>query len=218
MVHETHVVKSPSHFHLLAYKVLGPFPSKIFPFKIKVREMLAKSYVGINHIIYISSMYFWSALIFSVSAVMAFFLSRTILARFGLILSPIQLLIVSLLLGLLCGGISMMCFLFYPKYVSSNLRMLIEKNLVYIVNYMAILSNAGATPWQIFSSLRVVGKIYGVEKIVRSILRNVEVLGLDIIMAIDEEEKRFRVRSSLIYFKATSSRFEPEVTPANISL
>lgn len=112
----------------------------------------------------------------------------------------------------------MMCFLFYPKYVSSNLRMLIEKNLVYIVNYMAILSNAGATPWQIFSSLRVVGKIYGVEKIVRSILRNVEVLGLDIIMAIDEEEKRFRVRSSLIYFKATSSRFEPEVTPANISL
>lgn len=183
--------KGPSSMHLLAFKVLGPHPVRSFPLTRRVRENLIKAHLEINHAVYITSMIFWSVIVFVASTIITFLVINSLLPLVVEFTIPLtQSLIMSLLMGLTCGAVCFAIYYYYPVYASSNLRITLEKNLVYIANYMAILANAGATPGQTFSSLARVGEIYSVKRIARSIIKSVELLGQDIISAIDEESKR----------------------------
>lgn len=183
--------KTPLNFHILAYKVLGNGPAKILPMRRRIRENLIKAYIDVNYIIYLSSMCFWSLVTFAISSPATFLVLNfllPLLLKFEM--SILQSFFLSLIAGLTCGATCFLIFYFYPLYVASNLKITIEKNLVYVANYMAILSSAGATPGQTFSSLARVGEIYGVKHSARSIIKNVELLGRDIIAAIDQESRR----------------------------
>ncbi|MCS7119788.1 MAG: type II secretion system F family protein [Nitrososphaerota archaeon] len=176
--------------HLVGYRILGSIPSKIFPFTQKMREKLLRANVKVSHVVYISSMFFWSITVFALSFGILSVIFEHLLTNLGLFVqqafTPYDLLLVSILFGILVFAI----FWYYPSYVSSNLKRRIEKNMVYTANYMAILTNAGATPGQIFSSLAKYGEIFAIKESAISIIKNVELLGEDILSALDLESKR----------------------------
>jgi len=155
-----------------------------------MRESLIRAGIGINHIVYISSAFFWSAVAF-VSASSAAFLSFLHPFPLFVISASVSLSIMwSLFLGVTSGAIVFAIFLYYPNYVASKSRATIDRNLVYITSYMAILSSAGVTPEDTLSSLAKVGEVYGLKVSVKSITKSIEFLGEDTMSALDEESQR----------------------------
>jgi flagellar protein FlaJ len=176
--------------HALGYRLLGDGPARVFPLTEKIRQNLPRSNIRINHVIYISSMFFWGLLAFIFSFLAAILLFEYSFPILGFTVPLLHSIIYSILVGLVGGGVCFAVYLFYPSYSASNLKIKIEKNLVYIANYMAILSSSGATPGQTFTSLASVGEVYGISDSARSVIKNVEFLGEDIISAIDDESQK----------------------------
>lgn len=87
------------------------------------------------------------------------------------------------------GAIIMMIFLYYPRQLGGNMKTALDKNIVYIINYMSILASAGVTTENIFTSLAEKGETYKVQNSAQSIVRDIEVLGKDIVTAIEDEAK-----------------------------
>ncbi len=192
-------------FHALGYWLFGKIPAKLFPFSRLIQREIYRAYLKVNYIIYVSSMFFWSVVSFILASfssfiIFTFILPDVALPRLRIPLLSLELpppeeavhpiVFYSLLIGFLVSVVVFLIFVFYPSYRASNLKRKIEKNLVYAVNYMAILSSAGATTEEIFSSLAKTGEIFGVEESARSIIKRVEFLGEDVITAIDEESRR----------------------------
>lgn len=179
------VKQSSYSFLTIGYVILRDFPVKVFPWSEMVRTDLRRSAIGISYIPYISSMFFWVITTFVLSIIISLFV-------LGIIqiapLSP-QTFLMSLAVASACATICFSLFLYYPKYTTAVKRREIEKNLVYISNYMSIMANSGATVEQLFQSLATHGEIYGTQNLARNIIRNVEILGQDIITSLDEAAK-----------------------------
>ncbi|MCX8150839.1 MAG: type II secretion system F family protein [Candidatus Bathyarchaeota archaeon] len=181
---------SPFSFHELGYRVLGVAPARFFPWSEKLRQSLLRASVKVNHVVYVSSMFFWSLITFVVSLVIVPVLFVVFSSLVGVVF-PLSFIVV---IGLLAGGVSFgvcfVVFLSYPSYKASVLKMKIEKNLVYVANYMAILSGSGATPGETFGSLARIGEVFNLKESAQSVVRSVELLGDDLIAALDAESKR----------------------------
>ncbi|MCJ7634746.1 type II secretion system F family protein [Candidatus Bathyarchaeota archaeon] len=173
-------------FHNIGYRLLGDLPSRYFPLSGYVRKSLSVAHLRISHIIYISSMIFWALLSMILAAIVSF--------PFIYMLSSLNILSLSMQWFLYpigatigTGAIVMMMFLYYPHQLAGSMRTGLDKNIVYIINYMSILAGAGVTTENIFGSLAEKGEIYKVQGSAKAIVRDVEVLGKDIITAIDDE-------------------------------
>jgi len=173
-------------FHNFGYRILGNTPSKYFPFSNSVRKSLNKIHFRLSHIIYISSMFFWVLLGMLLAAIIAFpltfLLTMVNILELG---APWFVYPIGVIFG--TGGIVMLTFLYYPHYISGQIKTGIDKNIIYIINYMSILAGAGATTENIFTSLSETGKIYNVQGSAKSIVRDIELLGKDITSAVDLE-------------------------------
>ncbi len=176
--------------HALAYLVLGEKPAHIFPFSGKIRENLLRANIKVNHVIYVSSMFFWSLVVFVTFFVLTFVYSGVLLPALNMSIPMLSSVGYSLIVGVLAAGVTFATFMYYLNYALSSQKVKIDKNLVYITNYMAILASAGATPGETFNSLIGAGRVFGFQESARSIVKNIELLGKDIITAIDEESKR----------------------------
>lgn len=181
---------SSINFHAIAYRYLKDAPAKKFRFSKKIRDNLIRSHIKINHVVYISSMFFWSIIVaistFPISLILFEFLAPIL----GISSPTIFSVIYSLLVSTLVGGVTFLTFFYYPIHIASSIKGQIEKNMVYTANYMTILSNAGATTEETFASLVRVGKFFGVKESAKAIMKSIEFLGDDTIMAINEESKR----------------------------
>jgi flagellar protein FlaJ len=131
-------------------------------------------------------MMFWIILGMSLVAVMSFPIIYA-LTLINIISLPVPWFVLPIGVTLGTGAIVMMAFLYYPYSISGGMKTAIEKNIVYIINYMSILAGAGVTTEAIFTSLAEKGEIYKVQDSAKAIVRDVEVLGKDIITAIDDE-------------------------------
>ena len=94
-------------------------------------------------------------------------------------------------LGVLGFIVSLMFIYLYPSLVASSRGKMIDANLPFIANAMAILASAGVTPEKIFYSLSKTEEEFGVGREARTIIRDMELLGVDIIQAL-----RFGVKYS----------------------
>lgn len=177
-------------FHGLAYRVLKDKPAKIYPWTASMREQLMKADLGVSHVVYISSMFFWTIIASVLTLVISISLFSFILPLSGLELSLFITALIEVASPIMVGAITVVIFWYYPRYTASNQSILINKNLVYITNFMNIISSAGATTEEVFLALADVGDIYEIRKSARTIIRNVEFLGLDIINSLDAESKR----------------------------
>ena len=177
-------------FHEFGYRVLGVAPARFFPLSEKLRRNLLRANVKVNHVVYVSSMFFWSLVAFFALLVLVPVLFVSFSSFLGLVFPLYFVAVVGLLAGGVSFGVCFVVFFYYPSYKASVLKMKIEKNLVYVANYMAILSGAGATPGETFSSLGRIGEVFSLKESAQGVVRSVELLGEDLIAALDEESKR----------------------------
>jgi flagellar protein FlaJ len=120
----------------------------------------------------------------SVTAVVSFPLMLT-LSLLGVISELWFLYALGVTLG--SGGAVLAIFLYYPRFRSGSIKTALDKNIVYIINYMSILAGAGVTTESIFTSLAEKGETYKVQESAKSIVRDIEIGGKDIIEAVDDE-------------------------------
>lgn len=178
------------NLHGLAYGLTKGRLTRIYPWSASMREKLIKAGITLNHVVYISSMIFWTMVSSLAALIFSVIIFSFLLPTLGLGFSPRLTILGAVLTPAATGGITFIVFQFYPNYRVGVRKIEIEKNLVYATNFMKILTGAGATSEEVFLSLAKVGKIYGVERSARAIIRDVEILGLDILSALDEESRR----------------------------
>lgn len=172
----------------IGYFFFGDFPARVFPWSESISLSLKKAEIRVSHIAYISSMFFWTMIIVLLTYLAVSLLFMTNLPIL-MTVTPVYSFFIPLLAALSAGVVSVMFFFSYPNYVASNKGREIERNLVYTSNYMAIMANAGATVEQIFESLATYGEIYGVKHVARNIIRDVEILGKDVLSTLDDISK-----------------------------
>jgi len=177
-------------FHGIAYGILKERPSKIYPWSASLRERLIKSGMGVSHVVYISSMFFWTIAISVIGLVGSVVLFSVVLPMIGMEMTGVTVLLWELGTPLVLGVLTFVIYQYYPSYMAGERKTEIEKNLVYVTNFMGIMSSAGATTEDVFLALVRAGNIYGIEKSTRAIIRDVEILGKDILTALDDESKR----------------------------
>lgn len=173
----------------IGYAFLRDFPAKIFPWSNSISLSMRRADMRMSYVVYISSMFFWTIIIAIVTYIITASLFIAILPLLRIVFPPIYSLLIPLLIAVSAAGLSITAFFIYPKYVASNKGRQIDGNLVYTSNYMSIMANAGATVEQIFVSLATYGEIYGVKHVARDVIRDVELLGKDVVSALDDLSK-----------------------------
>jgi flagellar protein FlaJ len=180
----------------IGYVIFRDFPSKILPKPQWIKARLESAGIKVSYVVYMSAILFWTIII---PVVIYVFIPYCVdLSSFNLILSTlmnspslfVDPQIIRLILSLTSGVITMVVFYTYPLYVSGKIQREIERNLVYITNYLAIMESGGATSEEMFTSLAKVGNVFGIEQSGEHVMRSVDLLGKDIIAAIDHESKR----------------------------
>ena len=92
--------------------------------------------------------------------------------------------------GLLAGALTLIAFYAYPIYSADNLKRKLEDGLPFTTGYMAILAGADVSPDRIFRSLAQVGTQLAISDEARTIVRDVELFGFDIISALKSASSR----------------------------
>lgn len=145
---------------------------------------MAKASLRIAFRVYVGLMMFTSL----AAGIIVFAISYPllVLANFQ-ILHP---LVLPALLGLLAGATSMgICFL-YPDFKARSRAGKIEANLPTIANFMSVLASSGMAAENIFRSLGRVGEEFGISKEVESIIGDIQLLGLDLHVALKKASER----------------------------
>lgn len=177
-------------FFKIAYRFLQDKPLRFYPGQSKLRDDLLKGGISVGYTIYISAMFFWTLVITGASLILSTLTITFILPLLNITLSNFMFIIVVIIVTLLSGVITLITFIYYPKYKASQRRIEIDKNLVYTANYMFILQSAGATPEQTILSLAKITDFFGVKSSTRAIIRDVELMGFDVLSALNQESKR----------------------------
>ena len=179
------------NFYYLGYRFLGNC-TKYFPFSNSVQKSLNVASLRISHVVYVSSMIFWALIGMMLTAIISFpltyflaLLNILMPIHIGSLQIPWYIYSVGATLG--AGAVIIMSFLYYPYYIAGKIKTSLDKNIVYIINYMSILAGAGVTTENIFSSLAEKGEIYKVQDSAKAIVRDIDVLGKDILSAIDNK-------------------------------
>lgn len=177
-------------FHAIGYSILREAPARFFPWSTSMREALLRAGMRISYVVYVSSMFFWSGVMAAVASVATLTMLSMVMPLLGLHVPPILTSTFTLIAATAGGGLTMTIFYLYPRYVAGNKKRALERNLIYITNYMTILTSAGATSEEVFSSLARVRDVYGVKESARAVMRDIEFLGMDIVESLDEESRR----------------------------
>ncbi|MGP3667243.1 MAG: type II secretion system F family protein [Candidatus Bathyarchaeota archaeon] len=162
-------------FFVLGYHFAGKNKRLTSMFQ-DLRDNLAKSGIRISFRSYVGAMFLLSTIVGGISFTIP-------LVVFSILLGfPIfNSLTYSLCLGFLGFLASLLFIYFYPSLIASSRGKKIDSNLPFIANAMAILASAGVTPEKIFYSLSKTEEEFGVGREARTIIRNMELLGLDIL-------------------------------------
>jgi flagellar protein FlaJ len=92
--------------------------------------------------------------------------------------------------SLLGGALTLIGFYAYPIYRADNLRRKLEDGLPFTTGYMAILAGADVPPDRIFRSLAQAESTLAVSNEARTIVRDVELFGFDILSALESASER----------------------------
>jgi flagellar protein FlaJ len=170
---------------VFAYQLIGGRTTRFFPLFNDLDMSLRKSGIKVNFKAYVST------------AILAAFLVSISVLIFvpGLLFFIFKLsLFLSLLFGigggLLAGAFTVIGFYFYPIYRADSLKGILEDGLPFTAGYMSILAGAGVPPEFIFRSLAQVDASLAVSNEARTIVRDVELFGFDVISALEAASQR----------------------------
>jgi flagellar protein FlaJ len=145
---------------------------------------LGKASVRMAFRVYVGLMIFTSI----VTGVSAFAISLPLFLSLQFtVLNPT---VFSALIGLLAAGLSMAVCYSYPMFVASSRANKIDANLPTIANFMSVLASSGMPSESIFRSLARVGDEFNVTKEVEGIIRDIELMGMDLHAALRKASER----------------------------
>jgi len=177
-------------FFLYPYRLIGDKIIKVLPFFKDLKTALIKANIKVSFEAYIAFMLFFSSLAFFTIFILTFIFSLVI--GFPILLS----FMISIALSLLAGSITLIFLHVYPSIVASERKRILEEELPYLASHMAILAKAGLPPERIIRSLAAFEGIKSVaSEEAKNIIRDVDLLGIDIISAMEAERERSPLQS-----------------------
>jgi len=167
-----------------AFQVIGEKTARFLPVFRDVDMNLRRSGMKISFRAYVSL----AVLVSLLSSISLFILIPLILILLRLpLLSSI---LFGLGASLLAGALTLIGFYTYPIYRADDLKRKLEDGLPFTAGYMAILAGADVPPDRIFRSLAQVEAPLAVSDEARTIVRDVELFGLDILSALESASSR----------------------------
>lgn len=166
-----------------------------------LRQSLAKASIRIGFKAYTGMMAFTTVIAAGSVFLVSYLLSISFRIRF------IQPLFLSSIFGVLAAGLSLILFFSYPVLVAYSRGRNVDANLPIIANFLSVLASSGMPPESIFRSLAKVGKEFKVTEETKSIVRDMELMGLDLhttLMAASERSPSKKFSSLLSGIIATS--------------
>jgi flagellar protein FlaJ len=172
--------------HILAYNLLGDKTNSFIPLFKDMDTNLRRAQVRISFRAYVSLTVFASI-----------FASTLLLVCIPLLLISVfhmQMLFATLFgigSALFGGAFVIIGFYLYPIYRAENLKRSIEDSLPFATSYMGVLAGAGVPPDKIFHSLASVDKnVIGISEEAKTIVRDIDLLGYDLISALKNASER----------------------------
>jgi flagellar protein FlaJ len=170
---------------LLAYELLGERTGHILPLFKDLDTNLQRSGLKVNFKAYVTLTVFCTILlslaILTVVPWLLFFL-------LGVSLVPAILFGIGS--GLLAIAFTILGFYWYPIYRADTIRRQLEDELPFMTGYMAILTSAGVSPENVFSSLANLPVAMTISAQAKDVVRDVNLFGCDIISALEDASKR----------------------------
>ncbi len=171
--------------HLFAYRLLGERTNRLLPLFKDMDSGLRKSGIRISFKPYVSITVLASLIVSSATFVLTPSLLYLVLQM------PLSS---SLLFGigtsLFAGAFTVIFFYSYPLYRADSIRRDLEDSMAFTASYMAILAGAGVPPDNIFRSLSKIPQKLAIVDESRTVVRDVELFGADIITALDNASRR----------------------------
>lgn len=169
----------------LAYQLMGEKTDHVLPLFKDVDVNLQKSESRISFKAYVS----WTILASLLATIIT-----VVLVTPSLILIDHLSLMSSLLFGIggamFAGAFTVIAFYAYPILRADSLKKSIEGELPFTTSYMAILAGAGVSPDRIFRSLTNVRVSPAISVEAKTVVRDVELFGFDVISALENASKR----------------------------
>ena len=184
-----------NNIHSVGYRFLGDLPSRKLPLPEFLRSNLDRAGLRMSHVVYVSSMAFWTIAITLITGLISIPAAFLLVPMLHL---PTNIFMAMLAAPLIAAAATIVCFLYYPMYVADGIKAKLDKNMVYIINYMSVLAGAGIMTEDVFNSFAESKDTYGARQSARSIVRDIGLLGKDVLTAIEAETKR---TPSKKYFK-----------------
>jgi flagellar protein FlaJ len=170
---------------VFAYRVIGGRATGFLPLFKDLDVNLRKSGIRVNFKAYVSTVIL-TAFLFSISILILV----PVLLTFVFKLSLLSSLLFGVGISLFAGAMTVIGFYFYPIYRADSLKRALEDGLPFTAGYMSILAGAGVLPDVIFRSLAQVDVSLAVSNEARTIVRDVELFGLDVISALEAASQR----------------------------
>lgn len=172
-----------SSFAHAAFGMLGGFAEPVLHHFEDLRPNLLKSGIKITLRSYVSLMIFLPAIAFIIPFV--FSMTLGLLLRGGFV----GVLLIGSAIGLLSAALSFTALYSYPSIKAGSRSQNIERELPFAVSHMAVLASAGIPPERIFRSVVAV-KSGVLTDDLKDVIRDVDLLGKDIITALESAADR----------------------------
>ncbi len=166
------------------YGLVGKYIQKWIKYFLDLRESLLKSRLKVSLEAYVSFLIFTTILIFISS-----FIGSIIYVYYILSYNIFYTILVSLGISVLAGAGSFAVIYSYPSLKASSIASRIDDDLPYAIAHMNVLASAGVSPEQIIRSVASV-KGDAVAEFMKDVVRDIDLLGMDIITAIRNAKDR----------------------------
>jgi len=170
---------------VFAYQVIGGKETRFLPLFKDLDVNLRKSGIKVNFKAYVSMIILATLLLSVLVLILVPVLLISILK-----LSLLSSLLFGIGAGLFAGALTVIGFYSYPVYRADNLKRTLEDGLPFTAGYMSILAGAGVPPDFMFRSLAQVDSSLAVSSEARTIVRDVELFGFDVISALEAASQR----------------------------
>ena len=170
---------------VFAYQLVGGRATRFLPLFKDLDVNLKKSGIKINFKAYVSTVILASLLM--ATSVMIFV---PVLLFFIFKLSLFLSLLFGVGVSLFAGALTVIVFYFYPTYRADSLKRDLEDELPFTTGYMSILAGAGVPPDFIWRSLAQIDSSLSISNVARTVVRDVELFGFDVISALETTSKR----------------------------
>jgi len=170
---------------IFAYQLIGERIASLLPLFKDMRTSYRKSGVKISFKAYVSF-----AILVSMVVSVSFLILIPSILFFILRLSLLSSLLFGVGGSLFAGALTIILFYVYPAYRANSLKRNLDDELPFTTGYMAILAGAGVPPDMIFRSLAEIDAPLAVSGEAKTIVRDVELFGYDILSALEAASER----------------------------